>query len=255
MDKFIKNLAKGAGAILREGFKKEYTFRLKSEHRWNIVTNYDLAADKYIIEKIQKRYPNHGILTEESGHVSRKRNFWIVDPLDGTHAFCKGWDQFCTSISFVSNNALKLGAVYDPIRDELFFAGKGKGAFLNGRRIIVSNTSQIEFCTTAIILGSGSTTFKERKVIYNNAIRHAVWFAKLDSAALTGTYVARGIFDIYITKNLSPWDYSACGLIMAEAGAKVTDFQGRPYRWDKNQIVAANPLLHKQALSLVKELK
>lgn len=254
MEKFIKNLARGSGAILREGFKKKFKSRLKSNRRWDVVTNFDLAVDKFIIKRIQKKYPNHGIITEESGQIKKSKNFWILDPIDGTYAFVKGLDQFCISLAFVSNDILKFGVIYDPVRDELFFAQKNGGAYLNGRQISVARTRDMEFCHASIILGSGATAKKDYKVIFNNAAKYPVWFAKLESAALNAAYLAKGIYDVLLVKNLSCWDISAGALLMRESGAKVTNWDGKAYRWDSRGLLAANPILHKKALGLVKGL-
>lgn len=254
METFIKNLAKGAGAILREGFRKETKTTQKSEYFWDIVTEYDLAAEKFIIEKIQKKRPHDGILTEENTNLSesKKKHFWVVDPLDGTHAFVKGLAQFSVSIAFISNKELKFGAVYDPVAQELFFAEKGRGAKLDGKKIKVSPREDLIFSMTALIMGSAKTSKRERKAFYDVVLEHGFWLSRMESTALSGGYTAAGRYDIFASKNLAPWDYAAAGLILQEAGAKVTDFEGKPYRWNSSSIVAANPVLHKK---LLRELK
>src|SRR3989338_7275566 len=143
MERFIKNLAKGAGAIVREGFRTKLKISIK-DTPWDLLTEYDLASEKYIIDRIAKKFPNHGILGEESGQIRSGKHLWIIDPIDGTTAFTRGIAQFAVVISFVKNNNIEMSVVYDPIADELFFAKRGKGAFLNGKKITVSGKSDLD---------------------------------------------------------------------------------------------------------------
>ena len=252
METFIKNLAKGAGAILRGGFRTDIKTKQKTAP-WDVVTKYDLASEEFIVRKIRRKYPDHGILSEESGEIKKSRKFWIIDPIDGTRPFSRGVAQFCVSISFVNHNQIELGCVYDPIADELFFAKRKGGAFLNGKRVHVTSETKPKYADAAILLGSHETTVREKKVIYNNlVIKYNFWPDRVSSAALSGAYVASGRFALYISKGLDPWDYSAAALMLKETGAKVTEFNGRPYKWNSRTIVAANPSLHR---ILTKELK
>ena len=244
METFIKNLARGAGKILREGFRKKLETKEKKGF-WDLVTKYDLAVDGFVVERIRRKFPSHGILTEESGHLKKSKRFWILDPLDGTSSFSLGIPSFCTAISYVENGVIKLAAIYEPITDELFYGKHKSGAFLNGQKIDVSNKGDI---------------FRARVIIdlWLQADAHK-YFAKLlkagivppfqaGSAALQCAYMAAGRYDALLQKGAYPWDYSAGALIMKEGGAKVTDFKGRPYRWDSKEILAANPKLHKVIL-------
>lgn len=255
MERFIKNLARGAGAILREGFRKKFNSTLKSKYHWDIVTEFDLATDKFIVDKLKKRFPTHDILSEEGGGQAKKKNFWLIDPMDGTHGFVRGLPQFSVSIGFVSSNAIKFGAVYDPIGDELFFAQDRRGAWLDGKKIYTSPREHLTHSIVSITMGSAKTTKRERKIIYDNlVVENGLWPARVESVALSGAYVAAGRYDIYITKNLSPWDYAAAALILKEAGAKVTDFKGKPYRWNSVEILAANPVLHKKVIEFTRKV-
>lgn len=257
MERFIKNLARGAGAILRDGFRKKMQVSTKSS-KYDWVTEYDIKTEDFIIEKIRKKFPAHGIIGEENGYKfkQKQKNFWIIDPLDGTHAFVKGTPQFCTTFSFVSKNTLKYGAVYDPISNELFYACRGRGASVNGKKINVSATEDLFHANMATYVSSrlvDRNAAKLRTFLYNRIIiQHNMWTDRTSSVALAGAYTAAGRFDIILSKGLSPWDNSASGLILLEAGAKVTDLRGRPYRWDMDEILAANPVLHKKILKLLK---
>lgn len=257
MERFIKNLARGAGAILREGFGKEFNAKQKSDYYWDIVTEHDLATDKFITDRLKKRYPSHDIVSEESGRIGRKKNkknFWLIDPLDATHAFSRGLAQFSVSIAFVSDNQIKSGAVYDPIADELFFAERGRGAKLNNKKIFAFRREDLNYSILSMTMGSAKTTKRERQIIFDNAAKYGLWLSRMESVALTGSYVACGRYDTLISKNLASWDYAAAGLILTEAGAKVTDFKGRPYRWNTEEIVAANPVLHKKVIEFTRKI-
>lgn len=257
MEQFIKNLAKGAGAILRDGFRKKMQVSVKSS-KYDWVTEYDVKTENFIIEKLRKKFPNHGIIGEENGDQTRKKkNFWIIDPLDGTHAFVKGMPQFATTFSFVSNNVLRYGVVYDPIGDELFFARKGKGATLNSRKISVSNLDDLYYSNLGSYVASSLFNKggeKLRKYIYEKIVfKHHMWTDRTSSVALALGYQAAGRFDTILSKGLNPWDISAGGLIVREAGGKVTDFRGRTYRWNMDEMISANPALHKPVLKILKK--
>ncbi|HEV8601103.1 MAG TPA: inositol monophosphatase [Patescibacteria group bacterium] len=246
MENFIKNLAKGAGAILKNGYGKRLKISSKSAW-WDLVTQYDLLADEFVINKIKARFPSHGILSEESGLSATRKNFWVIDPLDGTYAFARNLGgQFAVSIAFVSANQIKLAAVYAPVLNEFFFAKLRQGAFLNGKKISITNSrDNVELCSAAMVMGTMKTTRPERTMMYRNVVKYRLWLSRMESIALSEAYAAAGRYDLVMSKNLNPWDYAAGALILAEAGARVTDFSGRPYRWNSGSIVAANPKLHK----------
>lgn len=247
MENFIKNLARGAGKILREGFGKK-TKVLEKTGYWDVVTEYDLKVDRFVVGKIRTKFPNHGILTEESGQISKGGTFWILDPIDGTWAFRRGKPQFCTAISLVVNNHLELGAIYDPMVDELFFAKAKRGAFLNGRKIFVTNKPDVYRSNIALDLWLN----KNAPRVFSKLLREEILPpGNLGSAALHLAYCAAGRFDAAVVTGGHSWDYSAGALIMKEAGAKVTDLKGRPYKWNFAEVLAANPRLHSQILKLI----
>ena len=258
MKAFIINLARGAGAILREGFYKKKNVQKKPspDGFQDMVTEYDFAAEKFIIDEIRRKFPSHGILGEESGHLKKGKNFWIIDPLDGTHAFVKGVPQFSTTFSFVSDGRLKHGVVYDPIHDELFYAEAGKGAILNNRKIRVSKKDKLQYgnfaCYVASLLEKREGNHY-RRLIYERVIfEEQMWNYTASSVALGAAYVACGRNDVIFAKGLNPWDISGGALIMKEAGAKITDLQGKPYKWSSDELLAGNPVLHRQVLKAIK---
>jgi|SRR3989338_332272 len=251
MQSFIKNLAKGAGDILRDGFRKEIEINHKTGH-WDVVTQYDLASDKYIQDRIKRKFPKHSILSEETGREGKSDNLWIIDPLDGTRNFSRGVPFFCVSISFVKKNQLLYGAIYDPIHDELFLAERGRGATLNGKSIRVSPTIFLDSAMAAVLWHSNVVSEKLIKDLQSLARRHKFWNTTVCSAALSMVYVACGKLDLFVSKGAYPWDYSAAALIVQEAGGKISNFQSSPYKWNFDEVVAANSTLHKL---IIEELK
>jgi len=252
VEAFIKNLAKGAGAILRDGFRTKFKVRYKNGEKWSWVTKYDLLAEKYIIQRIRKKFPNHGILSEESGHIIKRDHFWVVDPLDGTVPFSKGAAGFAVSLAFVRNNKLEYGAVYDPMDDEMFFGKEGHEATLNGQKIRPAQASSLDFLNISFQPGSARSTNKEIKKMFSMLAEHRQWPVNVGSAALALCYVAAGRYDACVSTYLSPWDYAGGATIIEAAGGKVTDFLGRPYRWDSESLVAANPAVQKKIIAELK---
>jgi len=249
MESFIKNLAYGAGKILRDGFRKKMKIARKSGPH-DIVTKYDFASERYIIGKIKGRFPGHGIISEESNpEIDNGKDTWIIDPLDGTNAFARGVAQFSVSIAYVHSQQLSLGVVYDPIADELFFAQAGHGAFLNNKKIRVSDRKELRGSLAIYSYNVNdtplATILKDTKAISKAGL--LPWC--LCSSALDGAYVASGRADLNIDRDAHPWDYAAGALIMKEAGAKVTQADGKPYRWDSRSLLAANPVLHKKIIN------
>lgn len=254
MENFIKNLARGAGKILREGFRTKFKINHKTAS-WDVVTEYDLAAEKFIIEKIKRRYPGHGILSEETGSSGKKENLWVIDPLDGTLAFTRGFAQFCTSISFLQKGKIKLAAVYDPVADELFFAKKGKGTYLNNGKVRIHEPNSLEFSNISMFLGWTVTTDSQKKFIYENlVIKRKLWRVGGTSASLSCAYVACGRFDTLMSMNLPVWDHCAGALLMQEAGAKVTDFKGRAFKWGSPFLIAASPNIHGEIVKVLRKM-
>ncbi|MDP3741488.1 MAG: inositol monophosphatase family protein [bacterium] len=253
MEKFIKNLARGAGKILREGFRTEFKVSYK-QGTWDLVTEYDLASEKYIIDRIRKKYPRHGILSEETGLIGKKDKIWVIDPLDGTLPFARGYQQFGVSIGFVSRGKVRYAAVYDPMHDELFYAKKGRGSFLNGKRIGIAKPHDLYHANIYAALGTGIATDKQRKTVFNKLLLpFGLWRAGALAAAVSLAWMAAGRLDVAIT-SLPLWDNCAGALLLQEAGAEVTDFGGKPWRWDKGELIAASPKLHRQIMEAVGKL-
>ena len=215
--------SKQAGQILKAGFGQAHQIRQKSAT--DVVTEIDQAAEAYLVEQIRATFPDHSILAEESGaHNGAGSRCWYLDPLDGTVNYTHGLPFFAVSIAFVEDGQLQLGAVYDPLRDECFYAGRGQGAFLNGIPIHVSQTKQM----IAALLGTGFpydllSNDDISMDDYNHFALQTQGVRRLGSASLALTYVACGRLDGYWEQKLAYWDIAAASLLIQEAGGVVTE--------------------------------
>ena len=206
----IKASQKASKALIRD-FGEIEKLQVSVKGPSNFVTNADIKAEKIIIEELMKAKKNYSIISEEDGSKinSDSENVWIIDPIDGTSNFLHGIPHFAISIALKSNNEIISGLIYDPIKDEMFYAEKNSGAFFNNQRIKVSKKKEIENCLFA--------TGGKEKVISDFIIR------KTGSAALDMAYVAAGRYDGYFQNNLNLWDVAAGIIIIKEAGGIVNE--------------------------------
>lgn len=241
----LENLALQAGKILFEGYEKHHLVKYKG--MIDLVTEVDHASEKYLLNEINRKFPGHSFLAEESGSSEiQSEHRWIIDPLDGTVNYAHGVPIFCVSIAYAYQNQVLLGAVYDPMRNELFKAERGKGSWLNERRLLVSNASELQkslmvtgFPYDAWAGNSKNFEYYAKLGMLTQGVR------RLGSAALDLCYIAAGRLDGYWEISLSAWDVAAAGLIAEEAGALVTNIQGNTnYLQSPFSIIAANPTLH-----------
>ncbi|NQT33376.1 MAG: inositol monophosphatase [Candidatus Omnitrophica bacterium] len=218
----------------------------------NLVTDVDKGSEKIILGAIQKEFPEHSILAEESGEHSQGNAYrWVVDPLDGTTNFTHGLPIFCTSIAVYHGDSVKIGVIFDPNKNELFTAEEGKGAFLNGKKINVSKAKSLS--ESLIVTGFAYSIEGKIANIENFAtmISKAQAVRRLGSAALDLCYVACGRFDGFWELGLSPWDTAAGELIAREAGGKVTTLEGARFDIFNKEILATNRLIHDEMSSLL----
>ncbi len=237
--------AYASGILIKRSVGKIADISFKG--RDNIVTNVDKASEKLIIKMILSAFPDHSILSEESSPVnSGSRYRWVIDPIDGTTNFAHAFPFFCVSIALEDNGSIILGVVYDPMRDEIFIAEKGRGATLNGKKIGVSRIDKLgrSFLATGFSYG---ITGKDRNIThFRNLLVKTQAIRRAGSAALDLCYVACGRFDGFWEMNLHPWDVAAATLIVEESKGRVTKFDGKPYsHYDKN-ILATNSRIHNQ---------
>jgi len=243
-----------AGAIeLKRYFNGTFTISSKATIN-DLVTEADHASEKAIFKVIQQNHPDHFILSEETGSMPTKSNIkWIIDPIDGTINFANGIPICCVSIGVEENGEMIMGAVYNPFMNELFFAEKGKGAFLNDQPIKVS--SKNDLLTSCLVTGfpyQYLDTENGPLQIFEKLIRKSIPVRRLGSAALDLCWTAAGRFDGFYEHKLQAWDSAAGYLIVQEAGGVVTDLKGEKYNPYQPGIIASNGLIHDQLLNLLK---
>lgn len=251
----IKVWAIEAGRILKEGFGAEHQVLMKSAR--DLVTEMDHKAEDYLLGEIRARYPGHAIFTEESGELSGdKANAWYIDPMDGTVNYAHGMPIFSVSIAYALNGIPVMGVIYDPMRDELFFAEKGKGAFLNEKPIYISQKKElIESLMASSFPPCGSPQHERNLKIFAQFTRTAQNVRRLGSAAIDLAYVAAGRLDGYWQLQNNAWDIAAGVLLIQEAGGKVTGIEGNedffspPY-----SLAAANPVLLPKIVAIIREV-
>jgi len=212
----IKASEKASKGLIRD-FGELEQLQVSIKGPSDFVTNADIKAEKIIIDELTKSRKNYSILSEESGSKENKDidNVWIIDPIDGTINFLHGVPHFAISIALKSNNEIVSGLIYDPIKDEMFYAEKNNGAYFNNKRIRVSKRKKIEEC----LFASGEIDNKNIKQKINTKLS----IRKSGSAALDMAYVASGRYDGYFQKNLNLWDIAAGIIIVKEAGGQVND--------------------------------
>ena len=240
-----------SGQIQKEWLRKDKKIQLKGEI--NLVTEVDKQCEQRIIEIIKKVFPEHNILTEETPMPELPSPYrWIIDPLDGTTNYAHGYPCFCTSLALELEKEIVLGAIYDPLLDELFTAQKGKGAFLNNERIAVSLTDKL---INALLCTGFPYDVRESQENnldhFNNFIMEARAIRRDGSAALDLCSVAAGRFDGFWELKLCPWDVAAGTRMVEEAGGKVSDFDGSPLDIYGQQILASNGTIHQEMMRVL----
>lgn len=246
---YLETLARGAGAILRAGYNKEHQVKFKGVI--DPVTEVDHQSEAYLLGEVRRDFPAHHIFSEESGVIQGdEENIWYIDPLDGTVNYSHHLPIFSVSIAYASKGTLTLGAVYDPMRDELFTAERGKGAFLNGQPLRASSTTDLQ--KSLLVTGFPYDAWNTEHDNFANFVKFAKLtqgVRRLGSAALDLCYVAAGRFDGFWELALKPWDVAAGGLICEEAGALVTNTTGgADYISPPQSVLATAPGIHARML-------
>jgi myo-inositol-1(or 4)-monophosphatase len=250
---FAVELALESGRIQKRHFEESHSIRHKGEI--DIVTDVDLECQDRILGLLSAHYPDDRVISEEKdNHFGGDGNRWIIDPIDGTTNYAHGYPFFCTSIAHEAKGEITCGVVYNPIFDELFFAAKGKGAYLNGRRLSVSRTDDMKQSLLVTGFPYDLNSNQHNNIDHFVAFLYQAQAVRRDgSAALNLSYVAAGRFDGFWELKLSPWDTAAGFLIVNEAGGKVTGFRGEPFDIFKGRIVASNGLIHGHMLRVLNE--
>ena len=231
-----------AGSILRDRFRtpKEVSFKGRAD----IVTDVDIAAEKAVLEVLRAEYPEFGILAEESKPIESESPFtWVVDPLDGTRNYANGIPHFCTVVALSYRDSPIVGVTYDPMREELFTAEQGKGAFVNGQPMTISESQVLAQALLCCDLG-----YVDEKAGLALDLIRSIWpgmisLRLMGSAALGVAYAAAGRVDLYFHHSLMPWDIAAGHVLVREAGGVIVDKQGQPASLHTPSIIASNAQL------------
>lgn len=241
--------SKTAGEMLREHFGKITTIERKPDQ--SLVTDLDKASEKIIVDIIRTSFPNHKIISEESGNLPGSDDYtWVIDPIDGTHNFIRGISLFGVSIGLLYRNEFAAGIIYLPCSDELYTAELGSGAYKNGNRISVSGCSLIDDCT--MVFDSGMRRGAEKKIQVFSRIAPKVFNVRMFGVSIRNlTYLAEGKADLLLEFDDHLWDYAAGVSIVMEAGGVITDFQGNPLTPESRSYLASNRIIHGKVLEFL----
>lgn len=249
----LERLARQAGKILRAGYQKEHQVTYKGVI--DLVTEIDHQSEAYLLGEIRSLFPHHHIMAEESGGTRGQAHQWYIDPLDGTVNYAHRIPIFCVSIAYASDGNISLAAVYDPMRDEMFTAARGQGAYLNGRPLRVSSEQDLQH--SLLVTGFPYDVWNTELDNFDNFARLSklsLGVRRLGSAALDLCYVAAGRFEGFWELALNSWDVAAGGLICLEAGATVTNVRGGgDFLSPPQSIVAATPGIHASLLTALRQ--
>ncbi|MFA5398957.1 MAG: inositol monophosphatase family protein [Dehalococcoidia bacterium] len=237
-----RQAAAEAGKILRQRFGLHNATKVKGKR--NLVTEADLLSEQTIIRIINAAFPQHGIMSEEAGSRREGSEYtWIIDPLDGTNNFHFGIPLFCVNIALARRGEVLLGVTFDPMRDETFRAVRGRGAYLNNKRIEVADVADLNDAAVGVDLGYDAERSND---LLETAMK--LWpkihcMRLIGSSSLGMAYVAGGRMSLYFHRSLYPWDSASGLLLVREAGGEVTNYTGRPATIHDREIIAANPRL------------
>jgi len=254
--------ARRAGAIINRASLDLDLVQVAKKRHNDFVTEVDRAAEAAVIEMLTTAYPDHSILAEESGLTHGKKRpapaeappdyLWIIDPLDGTTNFIHGFPQYCVSIGLAQRGQITQAVVYDPTRNDLFTASKGRGAFLNDRRLRVSARTKL----AETLIGTGFPARDPEMLegyiaMFRTMTLHTAGLRRPGAAALDLAYVAAGRLDGFFEIGLAPWDIAAGSLLVTEAGGLVGDFQGDPGYLESGEVLAGAPKIFAQMVQLL----
>ncbi len=247
--------ARAAGSIINRAALDLEVIKVGSKGPNDFVSEVDRKAEEAIIRILLEAYPGHGILAEESGreHGARDSEYvWIIDPLDGTTNFLHGFPVYAVSIALAHRGVVQQAVVYDPTRNDLFFSSKGRGAFMNDRRLRVSKRLRI----ADALIGTGfpfrkGDNFKRYVKMFEEVMQSCAGLRRPGAAALDLCYVAAGYYDGFFETGLSPWDVAAGSLIITEAGGLIGNFTGESDFLYQREVVAGNPKVYGQLVQIL----
>ena len=249
----LKACMKASKSLIRD-FGEIEKLQVSTKGPGDFVTSADKRTEKIIINELQKAHPEYGILTEESGNINKNLNKrWIVDPIDGTMNFLNAIPHFAISIAYEEENEVKCGVIFDPIKNEIFCAEKGNGAYLNNSRIRVSNKKKVN--DSLLVTGGPKYSSKNKSEIFSEFIKISkkVYspIRKYGSASLDMAYVACGRFDGYWQRELNYWDIAAGIIVIKEAGGFINFFDEDKNNPLKKNIIASNSNIHNELIDLI----
>jgi myo-inositol-1(or 4)-monophosphatase len=247
--------ARSAGAIINRAALDLEVLKIGTKGPNDYVSEVDRAAEDIIIQTLLEAYPGHGILAEESGRAHGAKNseyVWIIDPLDGTTNFLHGFPVYAVSIALAHRGVVQQAVVYDPTRNDLYFASKGRGAFCNDRRLRVSKRTRI----SDSLIGTGfpfrkGDNFKRYVKMFEEVMQSCAGLRRPGAAALDLCYVAAGYYDGFFETGLNPWDLAAGSLIITEAGGLVGNFTGEADFLYQREVVAGTPKVYGQLVQIL----
>ena len=247
--------ARAAGAIINRAALDVEAVRISQKQVNDFVTEVDHASEKIIIETLLTAYPDHGILAEESGREFGNPladHIWIIDPLDGTTNFIHGFPVYCVSIALQVRGKIEQAVIYDPTRNDLFTATKGRGAFMNDRRLRVSKRIRLQECiiSTGFPFRKGDN-FNQYLRMMGDVMQRTAGLRRPGSAALDLAYVAAGFTDGFFETGLSPWDVAAGSLLVTEAGGLIGNFTGESDFLEQKECLAGAPRIYGQLVSIL----
>ncbi len=255
-------MAREAGALLRQHYQRGVVTEYKGEV--DLVTVADRESEKLLVERLHARWPDYGILGEEGTRKHMECEYrWYIDPLDGTTNFAHGFPAFCVSMGLEhrrpgtptdADGELVAAVIYDPLRDEMFLAEKGRGAYLNGRRIHVSSTATMAESLIATGFPSRKRHGNPNVHFYHEVTLRSHGVRRAGSAALDLAYTACGRLDGYWEFKLNPWDTAAGVLLVREAGGTVTYIDGSPFRLESAEVLASNGIIHASLIHLFEDM-
>jgi myo-inositol-1(or 4)-monophosphatase len=247
--------ARAAGSIINRAALDLEAVRISQKQVNDYVTEVDHASEQAIIETLLTAYPGHGIMAEESGSEQGAKDsefVWIIDPLDGTTNFIHGFPFYCVSIALAVKGKIEQAVVYDPTRNDLYTATKGRGAFVNDRRLRVSKRTDLRQCllATGFPFREGDN-FKQHLAILGDIMPRTAGLRRPGAAALDLAFVAAGLTDGFFETGLQPWDVAAGSLLVTEAGGLVGNFTGESNFLEQKECLAASPRIYGQLVPIL----
>jgi len=246
-----ESAARDAGALLMQHFGKVIHIERKSDQ--SLVTDIDKMAEKLIIDRIHSVWPSHSIIGEESGQSESGGEYtWVIDPIDGTHNYVRGMENFGISIGILRGNEFVAGVIYLPVDNMMYLAEKGSGAYRNNKRLSVSQAGSLSECT--LLFDSGFKFGYNEKIDVFRGIAPQMFNVRMFGASVRNlTYVSEGTCDVLIEFDDKLWDYAAGITIVNEAGGRVTDLLGQELTPDSRRYVASNGSVHDLVLNAVRQ--